>query len=273
MQANFKSWNSYWDFARTVRTKHRYVWPKNVEEFLAGVAITAQNRRLALKKGWITWRAQLGHGWRTEGHGKDEFEVPSAHAPKRMRPLPDRAYDGRANPKGIPCLYLATQKETAISEVRPWIGSYVSVGQFKLLRPTEIVDCSHEKPSNMFYFGEPSPEEAEKAVWSDIDRAFSEPMTRSDDTADYVSTQILAELFKREGFGGIGYKSKFGERGYNIALFDVTAADLINCNLVRIETIKFESKDADNPYFVRKYYQSKSRSKKRTKSKQKSKKK
>jgi hypothetical protein len=182
-----------------------------------------------------------------------------------MKPLTDRAHDGRANPKGIPCLYLATQAETAISEVRPWIGSYVSVGQFKLLRPVEIIDCSRERLDHMFYWEEPSPEEVEKAVWSDIDRAFAEPMTRSDDTADYVPTQILAELFKREGFGGVAYKSRFGERGYNVALFDVDAADLINCGLARVESIKFNSKDVDNPYFVKKHYEMKKNAKRRQK--------
>jgi hypothetical protein len=257
MSPSFKSWKSYRDFARIIRTRHRYVWPPEVDEFLSGVVKTAHSRRLGLPKGWTTWRAQLGHDWRLEGKGRDKFQVPAAYLPKRMKPLTDRAHDGRANPKGIPCLYLATQMETAISEVRPWIGSYVSVGQFKLLKRIEIIDCSRERPDHMFYFEEPSPEEAEKSVWSDIDRAFAEPMTRSDDTADYAPTQILAELFRREGFKGIGYKSKFGERGYNIALFDVDCADLTNCNLVQVESIKFESKQVDNPYFVRKYYGSK----------------
>ena len=52
-----------------------------------------------------------------------------------MKPLGGRATDGRANPRGIPCLYLATTKETAMSEVRPWIGSYVSAGQFEPSAP------------------------------------------------------------------------------------------------------------------------------------------
>jgi hypothetical protein len=122
-----------------------------------------------------------------------------------MKPLPDKAYDGRANPKGIPCLYLANRKETAVSEVRPWIGSYVSVGQFKILRDVELIDCTrgHKSAPMYFLFENPelTPAEIEKAVWSDIDRAFAEPMTRSDDSADYVATQILSEFFKREGFG------------------------------------------------------------------------
>ena len=84
----------------------------------------------------------------------------------------------------------------------------------------ELIDCSREQKDFPLHLvlqeleeQESEPAEIEKAVWSDINRAFAEPMTRSDDSADYVATQILAELFKREGFGGIAYKSNFGEDG------------------------------------------------------------
>ena len=103
------------------------------------------------------------------------------------------------------------------------------------------------------YFEEPPPEEIENAVWSYIDRAFAEPMTRSDDTADYAATQIIAELFKRAGVDGIAYKSNFGEDGYNIALFDIDAADLINCGLYKVDNIDMKFSEQDNPYFVKKY--------------------
>jgi hypothetical protein len=55
----------------------------------------------------------LGHDWREEAQGEEAFEVPTAHPPARMKPLPEKATDGRANSRGIACLYLATKKETA----------------------------------------------------------------------------------------------------------------------------------------------------------------
>src|ERR1039458_6332974 len=36
-----------------------------------------------------------------------------------MKPKPEKAKEGRVNPKGIPCLHLATHEDTAMSEVRP----------------------------------------------------------------------------------------------------------------------------------------------------------
>ena len=87
-------------------------------------------------------------------------------------------------------------------------------------------------------------------------------MTSQDEIAEYVSTQILAELFKREGFDGVAYKSNFGEDGYNVALFDLDAADLINCFLFEVKKIEMEFEERANPYFVAKYYDEKKMDKK-----------
>jgi hypothetical protein len=171
-----------------------------------------------------------------------------------MKPLRDRASEGRANPKGIPYLYLATREKTAILEVRPWIGSYVSVGQFKLRGDCLLVDCSRYPGEVPFYFKEPNAAERERAVWIAIDRAFAEPTTREDDVADYAATQIIAEVFKREGFDGIVYKSNFGKDSYNIVLFNIEAADLINCAVCRVGKVDIEYDERDSRYFIPKHY-------------------
>jgi hypothetical protein len=75
-------------------------------------------------------------------------------------------------------------------------------------------------------------------------------MTRSDDQADYAPTQILAELFKKAGADGVVYKSNFGEDGFNIALFDPEAADLINCGLFVVESMKLAFAEADQFYVL-----------------------
>ena len=81
-----------------------------------------------------------------------EYEIPSPHSKDRMRPISHSATEGRANQagrqalddaKGIPYLYLSTDKETAMAEVRPSVGNYISVGQFgKTLKPLSLIDCS-----------------------------------------------------------------------------------------------------------------------------------
>ncbi len=126
--AGFQSWCSYWSFERAVRRDFRYVRSVESEKFLDTVLATAVARKVILKEQLIFWRAQLGCRLRKEGQGDEVFEPPEyPHSPHRMKPLRDRASEGRANPKGIPYLYLATKEETAISEVRPWIGSFISL--------------------------------------------------------------------------------------------------------------------------------------------------
>lgn len=47
-------------------------------------------------------------------------------------PKPSIAGDGRFNRKGTSFLYLASSLKTAINEIRPSVGHYVSIGQFKI---------------------------------------------------------------------------------------------------------------------------------------------
>ncbi len=89
-------------------------------------------------------------------------------------------------------------------------------------------------------------------MWSDIDRAFSRPVTPSDEIADYVPTQIIAELFRANGLDGVAYRSALGE-SHNLAIFDIDAADVIKCSLFEAKKIDFTFKEAANPYFVKKH--------------------
>ena len=79
-----------------------------------------------------------------------------------------------------------------MAEVRPWIGSYVSIAQFSVMREVRVVNCTTDDHRSMIYASEPEPEERERAVWRDIDRAFSQPVSSADDTADYSPTQVIA---------------------------------------------------------------------------------
>ena len=261
----FASWRSYADFARRVRTKRRYVWELEVSAFLNTVLATGQGRDRTISKGRLLYRAQLGIDYREDEDGVEVL----AYGMDRMKPLGDRAKEGRANPAGIPMLYLAASEQTAISEVRPWIGSELSLGQFKILRDLKLIDLSlgHGKTPiqnlTIAYFleeKEPNKEEKEEAVWTEIDNAFSRPVTRSDEMADYVPTQILSELFRHHGYDGLVYRSQFGERGYNIALFEVQDAEVINAAPYQVTAIDVKYEAIGNRWFSKKHYDKKPRS-------------
>jgi len=116
-----------------------------------------------------------------------------------------------------------------------------------------LVDCSvhHNKKQGFpIYLKEPEPSKREEAVWADVDRAFSEPVTPNDDVGDYVPTQILAELFKKNGYDGLIYKSNLA-KGFNVAIFDLEVAELIKCSLFTVKQVNLTFSEASNPYFVR----------------------
>jgi hypothetical protein len=249
----FSHHNAFFDFSRSVRREFRYARTNEQADFLRAVEETSSNRIVTLKKGARLFRAQLGHAWREEEIAPGEYEkFPCAFPVDRMKPVADKVGDGRVNAKGILCLYLATNEVTAALESRPLIGSYISMGLFTLNRDARIVDCSSKLVGmfNRLRETEWTAEEIEKQVWTDINMAFSEPTDRADGAIDYVPTQILAETLKRQGYDGIGYKSSFGEEGFNVALFDIADADLRKCGLSRVRDVSISLSMADNDYFV-----------------------
>jgi hypothetical protein len=252
----FLSYRSYQEFAFAVSRRWRYALPPEHVEFLQTVLATSSDKAETVPAGTLLFRAQVGNDWRPEDIGEgeiDEFECP--FSPERMKPLLDRAYEGRANAKGIPCLYLATQEETAVAESRPWVGARVSVAQLRTARELHVLNCTTDDHKTRIYFQEPPPPERQRAVWQEIDRAFAEPVSRNDDVATYAPTQILAERFHQQGFDGVAYRSALG-LGHNLALFDLASAEVINCALVRIDRVGLEYREAANRYFVSKYYPS-----------------
>ena len=239
--ADFKSWRSYWYFEAAVKRQARYIRDAETHAFLDAVADTATTRVQTIPAQISLWRAQRGNGWRQGNEYIPDQEMP--YPPERMKPCPDRASEGRANPKGIPYLYLATCRQTALAEMRAGKGSLISVGLFKTCRDLRIVNCMTDDKTHIYLDHEPPAGDRERSVWTAIDMAFATPLTRSDEVADYVPTQILAELFKTHGFDGVAYRSSLGP-GHNIALFDLEAAELIDRSVFRVKDVRYEFESA-----------------------------
>lgn len=240
----FKSWLSYGCFAHSVRQKNRYVFDEYVEDFLQAVVETSKSRQAEILEGSGLYRAQLGCAIRPifqdDEHVADE-ECP--YPPDRMLPIKGKSSEGRTNPRGITYLYLANNKDTACAEVRPWKGAFISLAIFMLKQKLRVVDCTKdikEIKGATFYFKEPKPKVREKNVWADINKAFSKPINPHDPETEYVPTQIIAEVFRKEGFDGIAYQSSLEENGLNLVLFDINAVEMTSCCLTKTDNIKFD---------------------------------
>jgi RES domain len=244
-------------FAFHVQSDFRYFRADDVEQILAEVLATSSPRRVRVARDWRFWRARLGAVWdenavTAEADGLTICGANRPHPIDQMKPMQGNwgsQAEGRANPRGISYLYLATNIHTALAEVRPWIGSHVSMGEFAVVRDLTLIDCS-KYHAGLSALADPSSASREDGLWSAIDRAFAKPVGRGDNPKDYIPTQILSEFFKSHGFDGIEYKSLLDDEGHNIALFRPNDAELRSCSLLEVSRQKFEFADKDCTYCV-----------------------
>jgi RES domain-containing protein len=227
-------------FADSVRTDQRYFRNHPSEVFLEKVAASIGDRDREISKDSIFWRARLGGKKELVTGDGFRFEEDRPHLPDGMKPISNWQSEGRANPRGIPYLYLASTRNTALAEVRPWIGSNITVSRFKIERDLRVVDCSkHHSSKALRALVRDEALGREDGMWIAIDRAFATPVTREDESGLYIPTQIIAECFKHRGYDGILYKSLLSDDGYNLALFDLSDASVVDCVLYAAASINF----------------------------------
>lgn len=248
---NFESWRDYQEFESDVKFNRRFVHSNKTSKFFENIKATLPNRERKLATGHILFRSQIGYI-------EEEYEgliIIQGYAPDRMKPLTGKASEGRANPKGIAYLYLASNESTSMAELRPHIGQHISCAQFQTNRELRIIDC-YSIERNIGHieciFNPPqTQEDISHAIWSNINNAFTKPVTNDHSSSEYVPTQVLAELFKHEGYDGICCKSNMGT-GYNFILFSLDDADLKSCTVMQTKMISFNFEECANRYFVNK---------------------
>jgi RES domain len=244
-------WESYNAFATSVKSDLRYVRSKASEEFLAEVRASCATRRLVIPQKKIFWRARLGceyeHYENTHPEITVVYDKERPYKREGMKPIPNWQGEGRASPRGIPSLYLATTRDTALAEVRPWLGATISVAQLQVERDLPVIDCakhhSTDSIDSIVRVFDDHTKTKEDGIWIAIDRAFATPVSNEDEARDYIPTQIIGELFKSEGYDGIVYKSLLSDDGLNIALFNLDDANVIQCALFKMDSISFGFKE------------------------------
>lgn len=129
-------------------------------------------------------------------------------------PLVGISSSGRNNISGVSYLYMASDPETACTEVKPQLRDLISLATFKIESPMRIVDFSTEKrlPGTQF-----EGEEISLAVFfTELMLQFSKPVKNN----QYYPTQIIADYIRKTGIDGIKYKSFLTPNGYNYTIFN-----------------------------------------------------
>jgi hypothetical protein len=208
----------WYEFAESIKWKRRFIPEKS-----AGV--------LTDPKDWLPqyldeiayftsptdsyYRARLG-GIEEHHTVTKPFSALEMGVPPRTK-----ATAGRANPAGIPYLYVAEKELTAVSEIRPFLGGQVTVARVTPRTSLQVVDLTKVSAVDS-PFGHPNLQMAleKHALLSILNRELSKPINPALAEIDYVPTQYLAEVILNSHYDGIRYKSAMHRGGHNVVFFN-----------------------------------------------------
>jgi len=158
---------------------------------------------------------------------------------KMGKPDPELASNGRANPMGIPYLYVATNPETAIAEIRPHKHADVCVATFRLSVPLKFADlCNPLNTVSPFQLDDDGlrllPEYMPFLVR--MGEELSKPVSPHKSHFEYLPSQYLCEYLKQRGFHGVAYKSSVGT-GLNYAIFDDETLEGVEVKVYKVDEV------------------------------------
>jgi hypothetical protein len=154
--------------------------------------------------------------------GEAPFRIADMGAPPEKY-----ATHGRANPAGIPYLYLGSTPLAVISEIRPHTGEIVCVADFKTHDGLNLVDLRHpRKMVSPFLLEDAEAIGRMRSHLPFLERLGDEltrPIVPQSAAIDYTPSQYLCEFIKKCGYKGVIYRSSVSD-GMNLALFDPAQA-------------------------------------------------
>ena len=151
--------------------------------------------------------------------------------------------NGRANPMGIPYLYVATNEQTAVAEIRPFKSATVCVATFSLTRPltcANFCDPPRSVVSPFLLLGDEEGLRLLRKYMPFVDRMgaeLSKPVSPHKSHLEYLPSQYLCEFLKRSGFDGVVYKSSV-ESGLNYAIFNDASLDGTEVRTCKVDEVR-----------------------------------
>nr|WP_288808726.1 RES family NAD+ phosphorylase [uncultured Sphingobacterium sp.] len=157
-------------------------------------------------------------------------------------PPPYLAGVGRINRAGVSFLYCASDKYTAISEIRPHPGDFVSIGKFILNKDCLIFDLSERQFLNFYLSDEKLDGFKQLNTLTELLQKVIPPSERQ----GYNITQLIADCIRKLDFDGILFPSSVGE-GENLVLFNPTNMDYTfdEAEVVEVSEVKYQYHQRD----------------------------
>lgn len=233
------------------KKKYEIIHSKSWEEFSkslkfeAGFFNKAFNEK-ALKKylpimqreipqGVKFYRARISEN--QTGCSSDDLMIP----PEKLRT------PGRINPKGIGVLYLSSNTETVLNEIRASARDYVTIGTFISKKKIKVVDISlvaSMSPFDGYYdqLDQLANFALNRRTFKDMSYDIAKPLRRNDGALEYLSTQLISEYIKSEGYHGVEFTSTLSKNGKNLAVFDESHFKCLSTEVLEINEV-FHSSD------------------------------
>lgn len=226
--------NTWEDFVEHIKYKNRFhidsIEPRIFNDFFNKATIQ-------YKKGDVFYRARISD---KQGFGPSEMSAPNRENVK----------NGRANSEGIRCLYLASNLETTIHEVRANIFDYVTIGTFVLQKDIVVVDFRSINNISPFAIEDLTKYAINKPILEKINNEIAKSVSRNDSILNYLPTQYICDYIKsirdnktgQNIYAGIEYSSTTYPKGYNLAIFDPDLFKCENAKVYRINSIDYSYK-------------------------------
>lgn len=174
--------------------------------------------KLKLHFGRQFFRGRIGVHARMRKVNRHPTESPFAYLPfsgKDIgRPPMLQASEGRFNRTRVSILYLASDRETAVAELRPHPGHLISSAAFELKRDIVVANFAEQDIRN--FLSDQRLEDLRRIL--SVADVLNVPV-QPDQRMLYAATQLISDAARSEGYDGLMFRSSVGA-GFNLVCFD-----------------------------------------------------
>ncbi|MFZ4798306.1 MAG: RES family NAD+ phosphorylase [Bacteroidia bacterium] len=158
-------------------------------------------------------------------------------------PPKEKVMSGRANPEGIPFLYLSKSVETTVYEIRATFLDEITIGEFKVKDFENIYLVDFTEVDSAFKNVDEVVKYAKSMLLKKrISFDLSKPIRRYDSEFDYIPTQFICEYIRNiTNADGILFNSSLHLGGKNIVLFNENKVECVSVQKHRIKKVEILS--------------------------------
>lgn len=230
-QASDEAYTLQWEtFVREIKEQNRFFIMNqlNLEELQSNLERFAKT----YPAGTAFYRARIS---------EEPLDAEMLGKPQQKKTTP-----GRANPVGIPYLYISDQEETTLYETRVSLHESISVGKFVLRAALNVISLKNIANYGPFEIQDRGFDIEEfmliRPYLLRLEEELSKPVRKQDVNLDYLPTQYLCEFIKSLGFDAIEYRSAMADGGYNLAVFNDKNLECIAIKHYQVKGLEYKWK-------------------------------